>query len=65
MLSILALGLLIGMQHALEADHLSAVLAIAARKTSARKIISHGTYWGIGHTLTLMGFAGGALYLGL
>ena len=65
MFSILALGLLIGMQHALEADHLAAVTAIAARKTSARKIISHGAFWGIGHTLTLMGVAGGALYLGL
>jgi high-affinity nickel permease len=65
MFSILALGLLIGMQHALEADHLAAVSAISARKTSARKIISHGAFWGIGHTLTLMGVAGGALYLGL
>ncbi len=64
MLSILALGLLIGMQHALEADHLAAVSAIAARKVSVRKIIFHGTFWGIGHTLTLMGVAGGALYLG-
>jgi len=64
MFSILALGLLIGMQHALEADHLAAVSAISARKTSARKIISHGAFWGIGHTLTLMGVAGGALYLG-
>jgi high-affinity nickel permease len=65
MFSILALGLLIGMQHALEADHLAAVSAISARKTSARKIISHGAFWGIGHTLTLMGVAGGVLYLGL
>jgi len=65
MFSILALGLFIGMQHALEADHLAAVSAISARKTSARKIISHGAFWGIGHTLTLMGVAGGALYLGL
>jgi len=65
MFSILALGLLIGMQHALEADHLAAVSVIAARKTSTRKIISHGAFWGIGHTLTLMGVAGGALCLGL
>jgi high-affinity nickel permease len=65
MFSILALGLLIGMQHALEADHLAAISAISARQTSARKIISHGAFWGIGHTLTLMGVAGGALYLGL
>ena len=65
MFSILALGLLIGMQHALEADHLAAVSSIVARKASARRIISHGAFWGIGHTITLMGVAGGALYLGL
>ena len=65
MLSILALGLLIGMQHALEADHMAAVSAIAARQSSARKIISHGAVWGIGHTLTLMIVAGGVLYLGM
>ena len=65
MLSILALGLLIGMQHALEADHVAAVSAIAARQTSPRKIISHGAVWGVGHTLTLMSVAGVTLYLGL
>ncbi len=64
MLSILALSLLIGMQHALEADHVAAVTAIAARQTSTRKIISHGAAWGLGHTVTLMLFAGGALFLG-
>ena len=64
MFSILAFGILVGMQHALEADHLAAVSAIASSKTSTRKIISHGTFWGIGHTLTLMGIAVGVLYLG-
>ena len=64
MFSILALGLVIGMQHALEADHLAAVSAATARQTTIRRIISHGTFWGIGHTLTLMSVAGGALYLG-
>lgn len=65
MFSILALGLLIGMQHALEADHVAAVSAIAVRQSSPRKIISHGALWGIGHTITLMFIAGGALYLGI
>ncbi|NQV99977.1 MAG: urease accessory protein [Rhodospirillales bacterium] len=65
MISILALGLLIGMQHALEADHVAAVSAIAARQTSARKIISHGAVWGVGHTITLMIVAGFGLFLGL
>ncbi len=65
MLSILTLGLFIGMQHALEADHVAAVSSIAARQTTARKIISHGAVWGVGHTLTLMLLAGGAFFLGM
>ena len=50
------------MQHALEADHIAAVATIAARQSSIRKVIRHGAVWGIGHTLTLMLFAGAALY---
>tara|TARA_B100000700_G_scaffold251509_1_gene282637 strand:+ start:906 stop:1607 length:702 start_codon:yes stop_codon:yes gene_type:complete len=62
MTTILILGLLIGMQHALEADHIAAVATISARQSSIRKVIRHGAVWGIGHTLTLMLFAGAALY---
>ena len=62
MTTILILGLLIGMQHALEADHIAAVATIAARQSSIRKVIRHGAVWGIGHTLALMLFAGAALY---
>lgn len=65
MISILALGLLIGMQHALEADHVAAVSAIASQQSSPRSIISHGAVWGIGHTLTLMLVAGCGLFVGL
>ncbi|MEK9722908.1 MAG: hypothetical protein VW405_05415, partial [Rhodospirillaceae bacterium] len=65
MLGTLFLGLLIGMQHALEADHIAAVASLASRQTSARRVVAHGAVWGIGHTLTLMGFAGAALFLNL
>jgi ABC-type nickel/cobalt efflux system permease component RcnA len=65
MSSILFLGLLIGMQHALEADHVAAVSSIASRQSSVRKIVLHGAVWGIGHTLALMVFAGTVLALGL
>jgi len=57
----LLIGFLIGMQHALEADHVAAVWAIAARESSPRRIIRHGMVWGLGHTLTLLAFAGGAV----
>jgi len=62
---ILLLGLVIGMQHALEADHVAAVSSIAARQKTMRSIVKHGAVWGIGHTLTLMLVAGGAIGLGL
>ena len=61
--TILLLGLLVGMQHALEADHIAAVASLAARKSSVRNFFRHGFVWGVGHALTLMLFAGAALYL--
>ena len=63
MASILLLGLFFGMQHALEADHIAAVASIAVRKSSVGRIVRHGAVWGIGHTITLMTFAGTALFL--
>jgi ABC-type nickel/cobalt efflux system permease component RcnA len=54
MLSILSLGLFLGIQHALDADHLAAVASMASRKTPFRRIIAHGMAWGVGHTFTLV-----------
>jgi ABC-type nickel/cobalt efflux system permease component RcnA len=64
MFGILGLGLLLGMQHALEADHIAAVSSIAARRTEVGDIVKHGLTWGLGHTLTLFVFAGTAILLG-
>lgn len=64
MFGILGLGFLLGMQHALEADHIAAVSSIAARRTHVGDIVKHGLTWGLGHTLTLFVFAGAALLLG-
>ena len=64
MFGILGLGFLLGMQHALEADHIAAVSSIAARRTEVGDIVKHGLTWGLGHTLTLLGFAGIAILLG-
>jgi hypothetical protein len=64
MFAILALGFLLGMQHALEADHIAAVSSIAARRSDIRDIVKHGLTWGLGHTLTLFVFAGLAILLG-
>ncbi len=64
MFGILGLGFLLGMQHALEADHIAAVSSIAARRSHISDIVKHGLTWGLGHTLTLFAFAGAALLLG-
>ncbi|MGC2315347.1 MAG: urease accessory protein [Bradyrhizobium sp.] len=64
MFGVLGLGFLLGMQHALEADHIAAVSSIAARRSDVRDIVKHGLTWGLGHALTLFAFAGAAILLG-
>ena len=64
MFGILGLGFLLGMQHALEADHIAAVSSIAARRTEVGDIVKHGLTWGLGHTVTLLVFAAIAILLG-
>jgi len=64
MFGILGLGFLLGMQHALEADHIAAVSSIAVRRSQIGDIVKHGLTWGLGHTLTLFAFAGAAILLG-
>ncbi len=64
-LSVLVLGLIFGVQHAFEADHVAAVSSIVASEDSKKKIALHGFTWGLGHTLTLLVLAGGALIFGL
>jgi hypothetical protein len=64
MFGILGLGFLLGMQHALDADHIAAVSSVAARRTHVGDIVKHGLTWGLGHTVTLFAFAGAAILLG-
>lgn len=61
MLTWVLFGFLLGLQHALEADHIAAVASITADKKGARNIIRHGAVWGLGHALVLGAF-GGAVY---
>jgi ABC-type nickel/cobalt efflux system permease component RcnA len=62
MRSVLLLGLLMGMRHALEADHLAAVASLATRSRGVRSTVLQGAVWGLGHTLTL-GLVGGICVL--
>ncbi|MGY8996555.1 MAG: HoxN/HupN/NixA family nickel/cobalt transporter, partial [Alphaproteobacteria bacterium] len=62
----LALGFLIGMQHALEADHLAAVGAmVAGRPSSRRALVLRGAAWGLGHSITLFVICSVVILLGL
>ena len=63
-LSILFIGLLLGMKHATEADHLAAMATLVTRENSLGRTMKLGVAWGIGHTLTLMLFGGIVLALG-
>jgi sulfite exporter TauE/SafE len=63
LLSTLGLGVLIGMQHATEVDHVAAVCSVASRQAGVRAISRHGIFWGIGHTATLLGVAGTCIIL--
>ena len=50
------LGFLIGMRHAIEADHVAAVTILATRAKNLRQALPLGVMWGMGHTLTLFVF---------
>ena len=52
--TLIAFGCLIGMQHALEADHLAAVAALSRNRSSRRAMLLRGSAWGLGHTVTLL-----------
>jgi hypothetical protein len=53
-LSPLALGLVLGLKHALDADHLAAVSTMATERRSLFASSLIGALWGLGHTLALV-----------
>ena len=63
--TVLLFGLLFGLQHALEADHLAAVATLVARESDARRVIRQGVFWGLGHALTLLLFGGAVMVIGV
>lgn len=64
LMSVLIMGLLLGMKHATEADHLAAVATLVTRDKGFGQAMKHGIAWGIGHALTLSLFAGAFLAFG-
>ncbi len=51
--SVLLIGFLLGLQHAVEADHLAAVSTIVSEKKSLFTASVVGGLWGLGHTISL------------
>jgi high-affinity nickel-transport protein len=53
-LSLLALGFVLGLKHALDADHLAAISTMATERRSLVASSLVGAMWGLGHTVSLM-----------
>jgi sulfite exporter TauE/SafE len=53
-LTILALGFVMGIKHAIEPDHVIAVSTIASQSKKLSRSSLAGVFWGIGHTATLL-----------
>jgi hypothetical protein len=60
-LALLGLGLLLGLRHAADSDHVVAVTAIAARTRRVLPATLLGMVWGLGHTLTLFSVGAGII----
>src|ERR1043166_3065099 len=56
-ISILAFGFVLGLKHAIEADHVAAVSTIASEQRSLLGSSLVGALWGIGHTISLLAAA--------
>ena len=53
LLFIAGLGLILGMRHSTDADHVVAISTIVTRQKSIRGAAVIGSVWGIGHTITI------------
>jgi ABC-type nickel/cobalt efflux system permease component RcnA len=53
-LSLLNFGFILGLKHAIDADHLAAVSTMAAERRHILSSTLIGALWGLGHTLSLL-----------
>jgi ABC-type nickel/cobalt efflux system permease component RcnA len=60
-LFVTGLGLILGMRHSTDADHVVAISTIVSRQRSIRNAAFIGSVWGLGHTITI--FIVGALII--
>lgn len=59
------LGIMLGMAHAFEADHLAAVSTMHAREDGVKNMIRRGAIWGAGHSTSLLVVCASVFALGL
>jgi high-affinity nickel-transport protein len=52
--STLLLGLLLGLRHATDPDHVVAMGTIVTRDPRLRRAVGNGVFWGLGHTVTVL-----------
>jgi len=65
MFSLFGLGFVLGLRHALEADHAAAVASLATQSQSVFQTMKQGIVWGFGHTVTLFLFGSVVLIIGV
>jgi hypothetical protein len=65
MLTLLGLGFVLGLRHALEADHAAAIASLATQSRSVLQTMKQGIVWGFGHTVTLLLFGSIVLIIGV
>lgn len=56
----LGAGFLLGIRHAMDADHVAAVSTLASQERSPARSCLLGAFWGLGHSLSLL-LAGGVV----
>ena len=54
LIGLLGLGLILGLRHALDPDHIAAVSTIVSESRSVRRSSLIGAFWGLGHTMSLL-----------
>lgn len=54
LITLFGLGFVLGLKHALDADHVVAVSTIVSQTKSLKKSLLAGAIWGVGHTITLL-----------
>jgi hypothetical protein len=64
-LGLVGIGFLLGVRHAADTDHVVAVTAIAAGHRRVLPAALVGAWWGLGHTLTILGVGGAIVLLNL